>query len=150
MRQTSTIVLLFALTFLIGAGSGYFFRGLTMSSGTELRAEAMEQQDRRGEGMREGQRGGGQEQYQQFRARLILELNLSDEQIDPFFDIMVSNRRSMRGIREESRDQLRRDMRQQADEMHTQVQSVLTEEQFARWMEMSRQYQQSNNGRGGN
>lgn len=151
LKHTSTIVLLFAVTFLLGVGSGYFLRGLTTApapvAGESTETTRGVRGGGSGEGNGEGLRAGGanqEQQYRQFRARMISELSLTEEQIDPFFDIMMSNRRSMRTLREENRDQLRRDIRRQADEMHQEVRTVLTSEQFERWMEMSRQ--QSRNG----
>lgn len=152
LKQTSTIVLLFALTFLIGAGSGYFFRGLTSPSVATYNEVVWEERDGRAERMRDGDRGAGQhqeQQYREFRMRMISELALEEEQVEPFFVIMATSRRNMRTVREENRDQLRAEMRQQADDMHAQVREVLSDEQFNKWMEMSRQYAR-NGGRGGN
>lgn len=158
IKHTSTIIILFALTFAAGLGSGYFLRG-AFGSGDSLATEYRdargdsqygmgqgdrqrqgEWQDRDRQGMHQGQRQerDRQAEYERFRSRLIAELELAPDQIDPFFEVMTQNRRAMRDLREDNQELLRREMRQQAETMHEQVDAILNDEQFERWMEMSR------------
>ncbi|KPP99174.1 MAG: hypothetical protein HLUCCA01_11880 [Bacteroidetes bacterium HLUCCA01] len=158
IKHTSTIIILFALTFAAGLGSGYFLRGalgagdsLTTGyhdtrggahyeSGQGNRQRQGEWQDRDRQGMQQGQRQERDRQadYERFRTRLIAELELAPEQIDPFFEVMTQSRRALRDIREDNQEALRREMREQAEIMHEQVDTILNDEQFERWMEMSR------------
>lgn len=82
---------------------------------------------------------------ERFRMYLIRELDLSEEQIEPFFRETRENRRAMREIMDHSRRDLNRRMQAQADTLHAGLRVVLTEEQLQRWMEIRRQYEQQQN-----
>lgn len=136
MKQTIVIILLFAVTFLIGGASGYFLRGTIQSQ--EIKPTQEQSERGRGEGMRR------ERNPQQMRDNLIARLSLEDHQIDEFFDVLISSRRDMRDFREDSRIKLHRGLAERTDSMHAQVRAILTEEQFEEWMNI--QPRQNRNG----
>lgn len=137
MKHTFVIILLFAVTFLIGGASGYFLRGTTVQS-----QEIKSTQERSERGQSEGMRR--ERDPQQMRANLIERLSLEDHQVDDFFDVLMASRREMRDFREDHRTEFHRGLTERTDSMHAQVRAILTTEQFEEWIKI--QPSQNRNG----
>jgi parvulin-like peptidyl-prolyl isomerase len=143
-QRKAYIISLFALTFLIGAASGYFLRGSVTPMGKLSPSDpaltgTIEQPDRSGQRNRYDRPDGT------MRERLITELNLRDEQISPFFDITLRHRRLIRDISEDHRVQLMRELRAQSDSLDAELRGLLSTEQYLRWSEMQTRYMREQN-----
>jgi DNA-directed RNA polymerase specialized sigma subunit len=130
MNKTVQLMLLFALTFVIGGVSGYFLRGTIPQSpqSTQVRDERPrwremppEQRDRLNERMRD---------------RMIAEMSLREDQQDVFFTLVNRHRREMRNILDESRQQADRNVRTQADSLQTELSRILDATQLERWNQL--------------
>jgi hypothetical protein len=138
-QRKSYIISLFALTFLIGAASGYFLRGSFDPASVSTSSEPSLSDTMPPPG-REMHRNREDRSSSTLRERLVTELNLDDSQIDPFFDITLRHRRLMRDISDDHRILMMRAMRAQADSLDAELRLILNTDQYLRWAEMQSRY----------
>lgn len=132
MNKTVQLILLFAITFLIGGTGGYFLRGsLPAPSETQrVREERVRWRE-----MSPEQRD---QLNSRMRDRMISDMQLQEEQHEIFFTLVNQHRREMRRILEESRRDADRDVRAQADSLYAQLAVVLDAEQLEHWQKLQR------------
>lgn len=130
MKQKSSLILFFAITFLLGSLVGYFLKG-PIHKLANSRVERVETQISPEDRVLAEQR---------MRNYMIRELSLVEDQIDEFFNVMHHRRRAMRSIMDASRSETNQRMRVQADSLNAELQQILTEAQFEKWDNMQERY----------
>ncbi len=131
------MILLFLVTFITGGILG-FVASDPLKSTIGLQEEPIERQ-------RPPQ--GQQDRAQLMRERIIEDLQLSEDQIQPFFQVMDEHRQKLNRINHEAREAANAKIRIQADSLNAAITPVLSEEQLEKWMEMSRRFQPPPRGR---
>jgi hypothetical protein len=134
-QRKAYIISLFALTFLIGAGSGYLLRGSfdPFSGPSQSNSSISGIPEPPGQALH---RNRPERSSDSIRERLVSELNLSDHQVAPFFEITLRHRRLIRELSEDHHLQVRRAMRSQSDSLNTELRTLLSDEQYLRWIEL--------------
>jgi hypothetical protein len=139
MKQKSTLILFFAITFLLGSVVGYMLKDpiqkLSQSSVEQVRTPNSPEERVRAE--------------QRMRNYMIRELSLEEDQIEVFFAVMHQRRRAMRVIMDSSRTETNQRIRIQADSLNLELQDILTDDQFAKWDKMQERYRRPRGQRDG-
>jgi len=139
MKLKGTLILFFAITFLMGSVVGYLLKDPVQ----ELlisKTEQVQPQDSPENRVRAEQR---------MRNYMVRELSLEEDQVEAFFAVMQQRRRSMREIMDSSRTETNQLIRIQADSLNMELREILTVEQFEKWDKIQERYRRSRGQRGG-
>ena len=130
MKITAKVVLLFLITFLFGVTVGYFLNDPVSHMLKE--AEKAEMRDR----------GPQDREHREMRMReyMVNELELSDEQKEPFFQATHNSRRAMRDIMNQTREESSRRIRAEVDSLNVVLTELLSAEQLEKWDKMQQRY----------
>jgi hypothetical protein len=139
MKQKSTLILFFAITFLLGSLVGYLMKD-PIQKLARPHVEHVQPQDSPEDRVQTEQR---------MRNYMIRELSLEEDQVDEFFSVMHQRRRAMRSIMDASRTDANQRIRVQADSLNTELQVILTEAQFEKWDKMQERYRRPRGQRDG-
>lgn len=136
MKLTGKVLALFLITFGLGVSVGYFLRGpiesiIKSEIGQDTaQNERIERQDR-------DDREHGEHRFREY---MISALELSETQVEPFFEATRASRRAMRDIMIRSREETQRQIRAESDALNDKLEELLTSDQLEKWNAMQQRY----------
>lgn len=139
MKQKSTLLIFFSVTFLMGTLVGFFLKDPMLKLFPVDARHEQRDEDPEARVHRE----------RRMHNYMIRELGLEKEQHEEFFSVMQKRRRAMRNIMEESRVETNMRIRVQADSLNFQLSEILTAEQYEKWKKMQEHYVRQRGPRGG-
>lgn len=111
-------VIAFIITFLLGGVSGYMLAPVEPAK-TEEQTESSESDDER-----------EKLTYEEFRAKMISDLDLSEDQQDPVFDKIRENRKANREVVNHHREVVRDELAQNYENFLEELAEILEPEQL--------------------
>lgn len=136
MKLTGKVLALFLITFGLGVSVGYFLRGPIESIIKSDAGQEVVQPERTERDERDDRENG----ERRFREYMITALELSDAQVEPFFEATRVSRRMMRDIMIRSREETQRQIRAESDALNDKLEELLTPDQLDKWNAMQQRY----------
>jgi uncharacterized membrane protein len=119
MNSKFIIPLAFLFTFLTGGIAGWLIgKSSTEPVQQQVQTDDPEPRDR---------------EFRMLRNRMISELELTDEQREPFFEALMEHRREVRQVMNRQRRQLESTLAAEAETLHQSLSGILTQEQMQLW-----------------